>query len=208
MDSGEGENLEKWSTCSGTFTFTRAADFTSDRTNLALPAMLQTARQQPQTDDYNASDQPGYKLRDVKMHSAPCWTDKATTCNFYYTKKRLSPPASAHFPARWFSSLAGSHPGNISGFSASVARTFFFSLNLPEWDTLTWRPLLAAVLSTILSSRASSRGSSSASTSFTSTESFSALLAVIYPVISGFLSTLTALSCPRCYVTGAVSPSH
>lgn len=63
---------------------------------------------------------------------------------------------SSHFPALWFSSLMGSPPGNISGFSASVARTFFFSLNLPEWDTLTWRPLLAVVLSTILSSRASS----------------------------------------------------
>ena len=61
-----------------------------------------------------------------------------------------------HFLAFWFSSFTVSPPGNISGFSASVARTFFFSLNLPEWDTLTWRPLLAVVLSTILSSRASS----------------------------------------------------
>lgn len=64
-----------------------------------------------------------------------------------------------HFPALWFSSLVVSPPGNISGFSANVARTFFFSLNLPEWDTLTWRPLLAVVLSTILSSRASRWGS-------------------------------------------------
>lgn len=63
---------------------------------------------------------------------------------------------SCHFPALWFSSLVVSPPGNISGFSARVARTFFFSLNLPEWDTFTWRPLLAVVLSTILSSRASS----------------------------------------------------
>lgn len=61
----------------------------------------------------------------------------------------------AHF---WFSALLGS-PSNISGLSVSMARAFFFSLNLPEWDTLTWRPSLAVVLSTILSRRASSWGS-------------------------------------------------
>lgn len=38
--------------------------------------------------DNNASDHPGYKLRDVKIHCAPCWTDKATTCNFYYTEEK------------------------------------------------------------------------------------------------------------------------
>lgn len=65
-----------------------------------------------------------------------------------------------HFSAFWFSSLAGPLPGNISGFSASVALTLFFSLNLPECDTLTWRPLLAVVLSTIFPSRASSWASS------------------------------------------------
>lgn len=65
-----------------------------------------------------------------------------------------------HFSAFWFSSLAGPLPGNISGFSVSVALTLFFSLNLPECDTLTWRPLLAVVLSTIFPSRASSWASS------------------------------------------------
>lgn len=61
----------------------------------------------------------------------------------------------AHF---WFLPLLGSPPSNISVFSVSMARAFFFSLNLPEWDTLTWRPSLAVVLSTILSRRASSWG--------------------------------------------------
>lgn len=63
---------------------------------------------------------------------------------------------SCHFLALWLLSFAGSPSGNISVFSTRVTRTFFFSLNLPEWDTLTWRPLLAVVLSTILSRRASS----------------------------------------------------
>lgn len=69
---------------------------------------------------------------------------------------KQQPPPHCHFPALWFSSFVGSPPGNISGFSARLARTFFFSLNLPEWDTLTWRPLVDVVLSMILSSRASS----------------------------------------------------
>lgn len=77
-------------------------------------------------------------------------------CVYVAVSSWVSLCVSCHFPSLWFSSLAGSLAGNMSGFSASVARTFFFSLNLPEWDTLTWRPLLTVVLSTILSSRASS----------------------------------------------------
>lgn len=52
----------------------------------------------------------------------------------------------------WFS-LLRLCSANRLGFSASVDRTFFFSLKRPEWDTLTWRPLVAD-LSTIFSSLA------------------------------------------------------
>lgn len=52
----------------------------------------------------------------------------------------------------WFS-LLRLCSANRLGFSASVERTFFFSLKRPEWDTLTWRPLVAD-LSTIFSSLA------------------------------------------------------
>lgn len=44
--------------------------------------------------------------------------------------------------------------GQRLGFSVRLARIFFFSLNRPEWETLTWRPLVPD-LSTIFSSLAS-----------------------------------------------------